>query len=155
MRYAIDEAKKAADKGEVPVGAVIAKGDEVVGRGHNMPISTNDPTMHAEIVALRDAASRIGNYRLLGCTMYVTCEPCPMCAGALVHARIKKLVIGADDMKTGACGSVINIVDHEGLNHRIDIERGVLREECSKMMSEFFAKKRRERNLEEKIDEKA
>lgn len=143
MRLAINEAKRAFDGDEVPVGAVVvADSGEVVAKAHNSPISSTDPTAHAEILALRDAAKFLGNYRLTGVTLFVTIEPCAMCAGACVLARIKRLVYGATDPKAGACGSLYNIVQDERLNHRIDITAGVLEQECRELMQAFFRKKR-------------
>ncbi len=138
MREALLEAEKAFDLGEVPVGCVIVRDGEIIARGHNLTETVKDPTVHAEMNALREAAEKLGGWRLPGCSAYVTCEPCAMCAGAMVWARIEKLYIGADDPKAGACGSVVNVASNEGLNHRIKVERGVLQEECSNILKEFF-----------------
>ena len=147
MAEAITLAKKAEALGEVPVGAVIEKDGRIIGRGYNTTESGKDPTAHAEMAAIREAASELGGWRLLGCNMYVTCEPCAMCAGALVLARIKKLIIGAADPKSGACGSVFNIIQESRLNHFIEIEAGVMGGECELMMKSFF-KKRRKKDAE-------
>ena len=138
MREALLEAEKAFDLGEVPVGCVIVRDGEIIARGHNLTETVKDPTVHAEMNALREAAEKLGGWRLPGCSAYVTCEPCAMCAGAMVWARIEKLYIGADDPKAGACGSVVNVASNEGLNHRIKVERGVLQEECSNILKDFF-----------------
>ena len=150
MIEALAEAEKAAALGEVPVGAVVVKDGEIIGRGHNMTETEKDPTAHAEMIAIREAAQHLGGWRLLGCSMYVTCEPCAMCAGAMVWARIEKLYIGTPDPKGGACGSVFNIPGEKRLNHQIEIETGIMQEECSGMMKEFF-KKLRKRKSEERI----
>lgn len=142
MREAIDLAAIAANKGEVPVGAVVVCDGEVIGRGSNAPISDADPTAHAEINALRDAAKRIGNYRLPGCTLVVTVEPCTMCAGALVHARIETLVFGAREPRAGAVFSSANVLENPGLNHRVSVVEGVLAGECGELMSSFFRERR-------------
>lgn len=150
MIEALAEAEKASALGEVPVGAVVVKDGKIVGRGHNMTETAKDPTAHAEIIAIREAAKNIGGWRLIGCSMYVTCEPCAMCAGAMVWARIEKLFIGTPDPKGGACGSVFNIPKEEKLNHQIEIESGIMQEECSAVMKEFF-KKLRTKKSEERI----
>lgn len=143
MRYAIALAKEAAAAGEVPVGAVVVRDGEIVGEGYNRPISTCDPTAHAEIVASRDAAARIGNYRLAsGATLYVTLEPCVMCAGAIVHARVDRLVFGAADPKTGAAGSVFDVLGSDRLNHLVEVRGGVLAEECGALLTGFFRHRR-------------
>ncbi len=142
MAEALKEARKAVAKGEVPVGAVIVSDDAVIARGHNLNITRRDPSAHAEIVALRKAARKIKNYRLPGCSLYVTIEPCPMCAGALVWARIKEVVFGACDEKAGACGSIMNVVQHQQLNHRLEITGGVLAAECRSLIQIFFKNKR-------------
>ena len=147
MHEALVLAKRAAAGGEVPVGAVVVLNGEIVGRGHNQPISSVDPTAHAEIVALRDAAQRVGNYRLTGATLYVTVEPCLMCVGALVHARIDTVVFGTPESKAGALESTQRAHEHPALNHRLTIVSGVLASECRDLMKEFFAK-RRTSNLE-------
>ncbi|MEW6353033.1 MAG: tRNA adenosine(34) deaminase TadA [Pseudomonadota bacterium] len=142
MRHAIVLAARAQEEGEVPVGAVLVLGDEVVGEGWNRPIAAHDPTAHAEIMALRAGASMLGNYRLNDTTLYVTLEPCVMCAGAMVHARIKRLVFGAHDPKAGAVTSVFNILDSNKLNHRVEYAGGILAEECGALLSSFFKARR-------------
>jgi tRNA(adenine34) deaminase len=142
MRAALDLAGEAAAAGEVPVGAVVVKDGAIIGRGFNRPITTSDPTAHAEIVALRDAASALGNYRLLGCELYVTLEPCVMCVGAMVHARIARVVYGASDPKTGACGSIVDLPGLATFNHHGRFEGGVLADECSGTLKRFFAERR-------------
>ncbi|MFO7245643.1 MAG: tRNA adenosine(34) deaminase TadA [Bacillota bacterium] len=143
MAEALVEARFAAGKGEVPVGAVVVAGGAIVGRGHNLRETTNDPTAHAEMLALRAAARHLGTWRLEGAVMYVTLEPCAMCAGALVLARVATLVYGADDPKAGACGSVLNVVQHPRLNHRLEVIRGVGAEEAAELLRSFFAELRR------------
>ena len=142
MREAMVLAALAAEAGEVPVGAVVVKEGEIVGRGFNRPITSSDPTAHAEIVALREAATRLGNYRLPDCELYVTLEPCAMCVGAMLHARLARVVFGANDPKTGACGSVIDLPKVEGLNHHATFEGGVLAQECAALLKRFFADRR-------------
>lgn len=142
MQRALELAQHAQEKGEVPVGAILVKEDQILGEGWNAPITAHDPTAHAEIRALRNAAQRLGNYRLLDTTLYVTLEPCVMCAGAIVHARVKRVVYGATDPKTGAAGSVFNILNSELHNHRVEITAGVLEQECSAMLRNFFQAKR-------------
>lgn len=142
MREAMGLAHEAESLGEVPVGAVVVRDGVIVGRGFNAPISSHDPSAHAEVRALRDAALRLANYRLPGCTLYVTLEPCAMCAGAIQHARIARLVYGAPDPKTGACGSVVNLFDEARLNHHAEIVGGVLAEECGDLLRAFFAARR-------------
>ena len=144
MRQALREAKKAARIGEVPVGAVIVKDGEVVSRGYNRIESDSDPTQHAEIIAIRRAARKLGTRRLIGCTMYVTVEPCSMCAGAAVLARLDAVVAGAESDKSGACGSVAEILSSESLNHRVDYKVGVLGSECASVLSGFFRELRAE-----------
>lgn len=146
MREAIKEARKAFEADEVPVGAVIVSNGKIVARGHNQVECLKDPTAHAEMIAITSAASNLGNKWLNSSSLYVTIEPCSMCAGALVLSRIKNLYFGATDPKTGACGSVTNIVNHKKLNHRIKVKGGILKEECGSLLSEFFKKKRRENN---------
>ncbi|WP_299267626.1 tRNA adenosine(34) deaminase TadA [uncultured Psychrosphaera sp.] len=148
MSYAIELASKAEQQGEIPVGAVLVKDGEVIGEGWNQSITLNDPTAHAEIMAIRDAGQKVDNYRLVDATLYVTLEPCPMCAGALVHSRIDKLVFGASDLKTGAAGSVMNIVTHEKLNHQLEVTSGVLKQECSEAISAFFKKRRQQKKAD-------
>jgi tRNA(adenine34) deaminase len=164
MRHALELASQSQAAGEVPVGAVVVKDGEIVGRGFNAPISRHDPSAHAEMMALRDAAQRLGNYRLVDCELFVTLEPCLMCAGAIMHARIARVVYGASDPKTGACGSVLDVfgeltppLSREGassppltrggreglrLNHHATVTGGVLAEECGAMLSNFFAMRR-------------
>src|SRR5574342_569245 len=142
MTLALEEAVKARDAGEVPIGAVVALGGDVIGRGFNQPISSSDPTAHAEIVAIRDAARRVGNYRLTGATLCVTIEPCLMCVGALVHARIGTLVFGAPEARTGAVVSTVRGGELPGHNHRFEYEGGVREEQCRALMQEFFRGKR-------------
>lgn len=142
MQAALDLAREGGSIGEVPVGAVVVKDGEIVGRGFNAPISRHDPTAHAEIVALRDAAQRLGNYRLPGCDLYVTIEPCVMCSGAIIHARIARLIYGANDPKTGACGSVVDLFAEPRLNFHAEVTGGVLAEACGALLSGFFAARR-------------
>lgn len=148
MRAALELAGQAEVAGEVPVGAVVVKDGEVVGRGFNAPISRHDPSAHAEMMALRDAAQRLGNYRLVGCELYVTLEPCMMCSGAIMHARVARVVYGARDPKTGACGSVLDAFAELRLNHHATVTGGVLAEECGTMLSNFFARRRAERKVQ-------
>jgi tRNA(adenine34) deaminase len=143
MREALDLARRAGAEGEVPVGAVVVKDGAVIGRGYNHPIQGRDPTAHAEIGAMREAARQLGNYRLTGCELYVTLEPCAMCAGAILHARVSRLVYGAADPKTGACGSVTNLFGDTRLNHQTRVAGGVLAEPCGALLREFFAARRR------------
>jgi tRNA(adenine34) deaminase len=143
MKLALEQARVALDSGEVPVGAVIIKDGQPVGRGFNRNLLDKDPTAHAEVVALRDAAARLGNHRLPGCTLVCTIEPCAMCAGAMVHARISRLVYGAADPKAGAAGSVLEVTNHPRLNHRIDVTPGVLAEACSDLLRSFFVERRK------------
>lgn len=142
MQEAIQLAKLAAEYNEVPVGAVVVRNGEVIGRGFNSPISNHDPSAHAEIQAMRDAAKTIGNYRLVDCALYVTLEPCAMCAGAIQHARIAQLVYGASDPKTGACGSVVNLMSERKLNFHCEVVAGINAKECGELLSAFFKKKR-------------
>ncbi len=142
MQRALELAHEAWNAGEVPVGAVVVKEGEIVGRGFNAPISRHDPTAHAEIMALRNAADNLGNYRLVGCSLYVTLEPCPMCIGAIFHARIARLVYGASDPKTGACGSIVNLPENVRLNHHAQVVGGVMEQECGRLLSDFFAQRR-------------
>lgn len=142
MREALTEAEAAREDGEVPVGALIVLGGNVIARGRNAMIGTNDPTAHAEIVALRKAASAIGNYRLIGATMYSTIEPCAMCAGALVHARVERLVYGADDPKAGAVETHFGICNADFLNHQVSVEGGILEGECRRVLQSFFRDRR-------------
>ena len=142
MREALSLARAAECLGEVPVGALVVRAGEIVGRGFNAPIGENDPTAHAEIAALRDAGRFLGNYRLPGCELYVTLEPCAMCAGAILHARIARVVYGARDPKTGVHGSVVDLFAVDRLNHHTQVQGGILADECSKMLSAFFAARR-------------
>jgi tRNA(adenine34) deaminase len=142
MREALSLAEEAWKLGEVPVGAVVVKDGYIVGRGFNHPIAAHDPTAHAEIMALRDAARALANYRLPDCTLYVTIEPCAMCSGAIFHARIGRVIYGAAEYKTGAAGSVVNLFAEARLNHHATIQGGVLSEECASLVSRFFAEKR-------------
>jgi len=146
MQIALELAAQAAEAGEVPVGAIVVKEGVIIGRGSNAPISLNDPSAHAEMLALRDAAKTIGNYRLVGCSLYVTLEPCAMCSGAIQHARIAKLVYGASDPKTGACGSVIDLMAESRLNHHAEVSGGVMAEECGAMLSRFFVGRRKSKS---------
>ena len=146
MRAALELARKAESTGEVPVGAVVVRDGEIVGRGYNHPISAHDPTAHAEVAALRDAASHLGNYRLGGCDLYVTLEPCVMCAGAILHARIARVFYGAVDPKTGACGSVANPFAEARLNHHTSVSGGLLAAEAGALLQHFFAALRKNTN---------
>jgi len=147
MRLALEQAALAAAAGEVPVGAVVVQGERVVGRGHNRPVAGHDPTAHAEIMALREAAAALGNYRLDGCELFVTLEPCAMCSGAMLHARLKRVVFGAADPKTGAAGSVLNLFEERRLNHRTQLAGGVLAAECGELLSRFFVSRRQEARM--------
>ena len=142
MEEALRAAQRALEAGEVPVGAVVVCNGEVVGRGWNRTITDNDPTAHAEIVALREAGRNLGNYRLADCELFATIEPCAMCAGALVHARIRRLVYGADDPKAGAVHSVLEVINHPSLNHKMELRGGVLAEKSAEILQEFFRKRR-------------
>lgn len=142
MRVALALAKQAELSGEVPVGAIVVKNGIIIGRGSNAPISRHDPSAHAELLALRDAAQHLGNYRLIGCELFVTLEPCVMCVGAMFHARIARVVFGASDLKTGACGSVLNLFTEQRLNHHAEMTAGILAEECGQLLSGFFAARR-------------
>ncbi len=142
MAEALRLAREGGALGEVPVGAVVVKNGEIIGRGFNAPISRQDPTAHAEIIALREASRNLGNYRLPGCELFVTLEPCVMCSGAIIHARIARVVFGARDPKTGACGSVANLFDEPRLNFHATVTDGVLAAECGALLTNFFAAKR-------------
>ncbi len=142
MQRALALAARAAQSGEVPVGAVVVRDGLMIGEGHNQPIAAADPTAHAEIVALRAACTAVGNYRLPGATLYVTLEPCPMCAGALVHARVERIVYGAADPRAGACGTLFNLTDSRALNHRIQVDRGILAPEAAALLRSFFRNRR-------------
>lgn len=142
MRHALALARRAAEEGEVPVGAVLVRDGEIIAEGWNHPISAHDPTAHAEIVALRNGAAVLNNYRLLDTTLYVTLEPCIMCAGAMIHARVRRLVYGATDPKTGAAGSVFEVFASGRVNHKVSVEGGVLAEDCGKLLAGFFQARR-------------
>jgi tRNA(adenine34) deaminase len=142
MQAALTEARMAAELGEVPIGAVIVREGEIIARGQNRVLRSLDPTAHAEIVAMRTAAAFVGNYRLLGCTLYVTLEPCAMCAGAMIHARLARLVYAASDPKAGACGSVLAVLNHPQLNHQMQVEQGILAEESAELLRSFFRVRR-------------
>ena len=138
MKEALKEAKKAYEKDEVPVGAIIVKDGKIISRAYNLKESKKDTTCHAEILAIKKASKKLESWRLEGCTMYVTLEPCPMCSGALIQSRIDKVVIGTMDYKTGACGSVLNLSNDYKFNHKLDIEAGIMKEECEKILQDFF-----------------
>ena len=142
IRHALSLARRAEEEGEVPVGAVIVRDDEMISEGWNRPISGHDPTAHAEIVALREAGSKESNYRLPGATLYVTLEPCVMCVGAIMHARIKRVVYGADDPRAGAAGSVFDLLESDEFNHSVEVEGGILADECGRILREFFKARR-------------
>lgn len=150
MAYALELASKAEALGEIPVGAVLVKDDEVIGEGFNRSIMLNDPSAHAEMLAIRAAGEKIGNYRLLDTTLYVTLEPCAMCTGLLVHARVKRVVFGAVDLKTGACGSALNLIHHPSCNHQVEVVSGVLAQRCSEQLSDFFKRRRSEQKAKRK-----
>ena len=145
MRLALREAERARREREVPVGAIVVRDGRVIARAHNRPIHLKDPTAHAEVLALRRAARKVGNYRLSGCTLYVTIEPCAMCAGAMVQARLKRVVFGASDPKAGAGGSVLSVLNHPRLNHRVEVTEGVLGEDCAAILKKFFRNKRKKK----------
>lgn len=142
MQVALDEARLAAEAGEVPIGSVMVRAGKMVARGQNRVLRDVDPTAHAEVVAMRAAAAVVGNYRLTGCTLYVTLEPCAMCAGAMIHARLDRLVYAAADAKSGACGSVLAVLNHPQLNHRMAVEQGILAVESAEMLRGFFRGRR-------------
>jgi len=142
MRRALELAQRAAEEGEVPVGAVVVAGGTIVGEGWNRPIAAADPSAHAEIQAMRTASAALGNYRLLDSTLYVTLEPCPMCVGAIFHARVRRVVFGAKDPKTGAAGSVVDLFAEEKLNHHATVEGGLLADDCGELLKRFFAARR-------------
>lgn len=154
MRQALQLALRAQEEGEVPVGALLVLDNQVIGEGWNRPIGRHDPTAHAEIMALRQGGSVLQNYRLLNATLYVTLEPCVMCAGAMVHSRIRRLVYGAPDVKTGAAGSLVDILRHPGMNHQVEILSGVLAEDCAATLSNFF-RMRREQQKALKLAQRA
>ena len=145
MKEALKEAKKAYDKNEIPVGAIIVKDNKIIARAHNIKEEKNDTTKHAEIIAIQKASKKLGTWRLLNCEMYVTLEPCSMCAGALIQARIKKVNIGTMDEKTGACGSVLNLLEDYKFNHNVEIEKDIMKDECEHILKEFFKKLRKEK----------
>lgn len=145
MKMAMEMASQAEEKGEVPVGAVLVKEGKVISTGFNLSISLHDPSAHAEMQCIRQAGKRLENYRLVDTTLYVTLEPCPMCAGAMVHSRVARLVFGASDTKTGAAGSVIDIVKHPQFNHQLEVSSGILASECSEQLSHFFRRRRKEK----------
>ncbi len=148
MELALEQAQAAGDAGEVPVGAVIVKDGEIMGQGQNRNLRDHDPAAHAEIVALRQAAARLGNHRLVGCVMFATIEPCAMCAGAMMHARLARLVYGAHDPKAGAAGSALDVLNHPRLNHRMEVASGVLAGRCSEILREFFQSRRNDLKTE-------
>ena len=154
MKEALKEAEKAAAMGEVPIGAVVVKDGIIIGRGHNKTETAKDPTAHAEMEAIRAASAALGGWRLLGCDMYVTAEPCSMCAGAIVWSRIENLYIGTMDPKAGACGSVFNIVQEDKLNHQVNVTTGILQEECSRVLKDFFRSVRRTRDQKPEEEKK-
>ena len=154
MKEALKEAEKAAAMGEVPIGAVVVKDCIIIGRGHNKTETAKDPTAHAEMEAIRAASAALGGWRLLGCDMYVTAEPCSMCAGAIVWSRIENLYIGTMDPKAGACGSVFNIVQEDKLNHQVNVTTGILQEECSRLLKDFFRSLRRTRDQKPEEEKK-
>ena len=144
MRRALREAQRGLAKDEVPVGAVLVRDGQLIARAHNLPIHLKDPSAHAEILALRRAARKLGNYRLTGCTLYVTIEPCAMCAGAIVHARLKRVVFGTRDPKAGASGSALTVLNHPKLNHQVEVVEGILAGDCAAILRDFFRRRRRE-----------
>lgn len=148
MAQALELASRGAALGEVPVGAIVVYKNNIIGRGFNAPISQNDPSAHAEIQAMRNAAQHLGNYRLVDCDLFVSLEPCVMCAGAIMHARIRHLFYGANDPKTGACGSITNLFLEQRLNHHTEVSGGILAEQCGKMLSSFFAERRKQHRAE-------
>ena len=154
MKEALAEAKKAGEIGEVPIGAVIVKDGEVIGRGYNLRETENDPTAHAEMIAIREAAAKTGSWRLNDCTLYVTLEPCPMCAGAIIQARIDTVVYGTEDPKAGCAGTLMNILQDGRFNHQTEMITGVMKEECSTILTSFFKELRR-RKKEQKMQEKS
>jgi tRNA(adenine34) deaminase len=143
MRRALREAQKACSEGEVPVGAVVVRDEKIIARAHNCPLGLSDPSAHAEVLALRRAAKKLGNYRLKGCDLYVTIEPCAMCAGAIIQARLRRVVYGTPDPKAGACGSALAVLNHPKVNHRVEVASGVLAEQCADILRRFFRSRRR------------
>ena len=150
MKAALKLAQKAADEGEVPVGAVLVHNNRVIGEGWTRPLGRHDPTAHAEIMALRQGGLVMQNYRLIDATLYVTLEPCVMCAGAMIHSRIGRVVFGARDAKTGAAGSLMDVLHHPGMNHRVEITEGILADECAALLSDFFRMRRQEIKAQKK-----
>ena len=150
MKCAYQLAQRAESHNEIPVGALVVTDGKIIGEGFNQSIMLNDPSAHAEMIAIRQASKYLQNYRMLDCTLYVTLEPCPMCAGLLVHGRIKRLVYAANDQKTGAAGSLIDLVNHQGLNHQVKVSKGVMGEECSALLSAFFKRRRAEKKKEKR-----
>ena len=148
MQAALDEATSAEDLGEVPVGAVVVYDGRIIGRGHNLRESSNDPTSHAEMIAIRQAAAQLNSWRLLDCTLYVTLEPCVMCMGAIILARIPRLVYGCRDPRVGAAGSIYNLADDERFNHRVAVTEGILQQECSQQLSDFFRRLREQKKVQ-------
>lgn len=151
MQRAYQLAQQAESYDEIPVGAVVVANGEIIAEGFNQSIMLNDPSAHAEMIAIRQAGEKLKNYRMLDCTLYVTLEPCPMCAGLLVHGRIKRLVYAAKDAKTGAAGSLIDLVNHQGLNHQVEVSEGVMEKECSALLSAFFKRRRAEKKIAKKV----
>lgn len=145
MMAAIEEAGKAAAIGEVPIGAVIVRNGEIVGRGYNLRETQKDPTLHAEMIAIREASEKLGGWRLIGCTLYVTLEPCPMCAGAIVQSRIEQVVYGARDPKAGCAGTLMNLLEEPRFNHQVPVKEGVLAEDCAQLLKDFFRGLRKKR----------
>ncbi len=143
MRRALREAQKADSEGEVPVGAVVVQDEKIIARAHNRSLGLSDPSAHAEVLALRRAAKKLGNYRLKGCDLYVTIEPCAMCAGAIIQARLRRVVFGTPDPKAGACGSVLAVLNHPKVNHQVEVVSGVLAQECARILRDFFRCRRR------------
>ncbi|MGA9055311.1 MAG: tRNA adenosine(34) deaminase TadA [Terriglobia bacterium] len=143
MRRALREAQKADSEGEVPVGAVVVQDEKIIARAHNRPLGLSDPSAHAEVLALRRAAKKLGNYRLKGCDLYVTIEPCAMCAGAIIQARLRRVVYGTPDPKAGACGSALAVLNHPKVNHQVEVVSGVLAQECAVILRDFFRCRRR------------
>ncbi len=143
MKEALKEAQAALEKGEVPIGAVLVKEERILGRGHNLREGKRDPTAHAEIIALQEGSRALNSWRLTGTTLYVTVEPCPMCAGALIQARVKRLVFGVRDSKAGVCGSLYNLVQDDRFNHQIEVVEGIMEQDCRRIMQEFFQKLRK------------
>ncbi len=151
MQRAFALAQLAEQQNEVPVGAVVVLDGEIIGEGYNQSIQLNDPSAHAEMIAIKQAARHLNNYRLLNCSLYVTLEPCPMCAGLLVHSRIARLIFASRDHKTGSAGSVFNLVDNDKLNHQVVIEQGLLEEQCSRLLSNFFKRRRAQQKILKKL----